>query len=257
MGIRMNFVSKHQNSSFYIINFFATGILFALPPLLVPSVPLSLFLWAPAISAYIMVALTGEGIRQFSKDIFLPKVKARWLLVSIVLPIIIVLVAECLVRILQGRQFALAPNTSSVTVFLLVQVVSGAMMEEIGWRGFMLPRMITLYGNLKASVILGLVWGLWHVGDYGEGLGFVFFVVSTISLSVIITWLREKGGGGVLTAGFFHIFYNLAGVYFSTPISKTAGIPLISRVVTALVCLILAVFLATTSPVFRKKGITS
>jgi membrane protease YdiL (CAAX protease family) len=250
----MKVAKKYQNISFYTINFFLTGALFALPLILVPSVPLSLFLLAPAISAVIMVALVDVGIGRFFREIFLPKVQFRWIIIAAVLPTSIVTLTEIVGLALQDGTFVFASGASSVTALMLIQLVIGATTEEIGWRGFMLPRMARRYGNLKASLLLGLIWGLWHVGDFGEGLGFVFFVGSTIGMSIIMTWIREKSGGGVLMAAIFHIFYNLAGVYICSLFYETGGISLITRAVAAAACLIPAVALVSFSPVFKKKA---
>jgi membrane protease YdiL (CAAX protease family) len=74
--------------------------------------------------------------------------------------------------------------------------------EEFGWRGYLLPRLAPL-GGISASIIVGIVWGLWHApvivldGYNYPGhpwLGIGMMVIFTISLSMIFTWLRFRSG---------------------------------------------------------------
>ncbi len=75
--------------------------------------------------------------------------------------------------------------------------------EELGWRGYLLPRLVPL-GPIKASLIIGVAWGLWHAPlilldgrGLGKGLelqGIVLFVALCVSWSIYMTWLRLRSG---------------------------------------------------------------
>jgi len=55
------------------------------------------------------------------------------------------------------------PIVASIT-FVLLTILTGPISEEFGWRGYMLPKLLSRYSMLKSSIILGLLWGFWHTG---------------------------------------------------------------------------------------------
>ncbi|GAA4449974.1 CPBP family intramembrane glutamic endopeptidase [Rurimicrobium arvi] len=96
--------------------------------------------------------------------------------------------------------------------------VSYALLEELGWRGFALPHLQTRYSALTSSVLLTLVWGLWHLPfflwrfQFSVGMisGFFFgLFVGTIILTAIFNISR----GSVLAAIIFHLTNNIASAF--------------------------------------------
>lgn len=88
--------------------------------------------------------------------------------------------------------------------------------EETAWRGFALPRLQHHWNPLIASVILGLIWGVWHLplffiaGSFQSRLPFLGFLVSITATSVIIGWLVNRSRGSVAIAAFFHATTDVA-----------------------------------------------
>lgn len=94
----------------------------------------------------------------------------------------------------------------------------GPLGEEIGWRGFALPRMQPRYGPLKATLLLGVLWSGWHLADFatpsqGGGSGtslsavltnFSIFLVVVVALSIILTWTFNHTRGSILMAILAH-----------------------------------------------------
>lgn len=88
----------------------------------------------------------------------------------------------------------------------LLFVTSG---EEIGWRGFALPRLLGLgMSKWSASVVLGIVWALWHLPLYlvpGQtSMPYSLFVALTVGQSLIYTALFLRSGGSLLPAVLLH-----------------------------------------------------
>ena len=92
--------------------------------------------------------------------------------------------------------------------------------EEIGWRGFALPLMQSKWSALKSSLLLGVVWTLWHLpfwalldeltlyGWWYWLLGWAFIS----SGSIYITWLMNNSGNSLLLIVLFHWSYNILNV---------------------------------------------
>ena len=93
----------------------------------------------------------------------------------------------------------------------------GPLGEELGWRGFALPRMLRRWNPATASVILGLIWGVWHLPAFyvstlsQSQLSLPIFLLGATSLSVVTCWLFLKSKGSVLIAILAHLMANHAG----------------------------------------------
>ena len=92
--------------------------------------------------------------------------------------------------------------------------------EELGWRGYALPKLLETRSALTASVILGVVWGLWHLPTFfsssapQQGLPIVAFVLMTIEYSIIMSWIYLHTRGSVLIATLCHGAINLSQGFF-------------------------------------------
>ena len=89
----------------------------------------------------------------------------------------------------------------------------GGLLEEVGWRGFALPLFQKKLSPLKASIILGFIWSLWHIpvkvelftSGIPNFIGFyLLFTCSSILLSIIITFFFNKLGGSILAGIAIH-----------------------------------------------------
>jgi membrane protease YdiL (CAAX protease family) len=94
---------------------------------------------------------------------------------------------------------------------------AGPLGEELGWRGFALPRMLERWTPVTASLILGLVWGIWHLPAFyvsslsQSQIPLPVFILGAVSLSVVTCWLFLKTKGSVLIAILAHLMANHAG----------------------------------------------
>src|SRR5438128_9254642 len=88
--------------------------------------------------------------------------------------------------------------------------------EEIGWRGYALPRLAASFGLARASLLLGLIWAFWHlpqffireVDTYGQS--FLVFVLQVTALSVAMAWLYARTRGSLLLVMLLHSAVNNA-----------------------------------------------
>jgi membrane protease YdiL (CAAX protease family) len=105
------------------------------------------------------------------------------------------------------------PVDASSLAMILVGMLVGAFGEELGWRGYLQKMLGARLNGLVAFIIVGVLWGLWHVGNYQNGAAYVlFFVLSTIGYSAVMAWLIQTAGYNVIPAALFHFAVN-AGFY--------------------------------------------
>jgi uncharacterized protein len=174
--------------------------------------------WGPALSAITLTALTS-GIAGF-KELFgrfkYRRGAARWILVGVCLWTAIWLAATIWqarvtnqALVFQGNRWT---SILSLTISALPLFFWGC--EEIGWRGFALPHLLTRWNALISSIVLGLLWGLWHlpmfVGIKGltPEMPFYTYVLFTVSISIVMTWLFNHTQGSLLVATIFHFWFN-------------------------------------------------
>ncbi len=84
--------------------------------------------------------------------------------------------------------------------------------EEVGWRGFALPRLLNKYNALTASIVLTLFWALWHLPLFlyrpgyttMEWTGISGWVFSLLTGSILLTWLYNSSRASILICAVFH-----------------------------------------------------
>jgi uncharacterized protein len=119
-----------------------------------------------------------------------------------------------------------------VTATLVVLVGSvGALGEEIGWRGFLVPELIKTTTFTKTALISGAVWAVWHLpiillGGYNSGTpawyGATCFTILIVSMSFTFAWMRLKSGS-LWTAVIMHAVHNAVIQSYLTPITIDTG----------------------------------
>ena len=101
---------------------------------------------------------------------------------------------------------------------ILMLTVFAGMGEEFGWRGFAMPRLQARYNALVSSIIIGVLWGLWHIPlflakgttqyewrlDAGLIPAVLLYTVFTIAWSIQYTWVFNNTKGSVLLAAVYH-----------------------------------------------------
>lgn len=81
--------------------------------------------------------------------------------------------------------------------------------EEVGWRGFLLQQLCKSHSLFASSLIVGVLWGIWHLNFSDGPFGFILFTVSIILNSVFLAWFYTKSGGNLLVAVMEHFTFNL------------------------------------------------
>ena len=169
-----------------------------------------LAVWAPAIAAFIVVLYcTGvSGLARFLSRFLLWRCSPWWYAFLIV-GIPLIFIAGAAIRgTLLTDPFPFA-TASSMLIALGLAAIKGPM-EEFGWRGVALPLLQRKLAPLWAGLVLGVIWGLWHLpafmlsGTQQSQWAVAPFFVGCITLSVIVTPLFNASRGSILLPAFFH-----------------------------------------------------
>ena len=145
-------------------------------------------------------------------------VAPRWYAAAIVVAVVAVVAAQLVIAV-SGRELAVEPFVPwwAIPLALPVFAVLLGGQEEPGWRGFALPRLQQRFSAWSSSLIIGVVWAVWHVPmfvfDVVEDLPYLPYALVTVGLSVVYAWLFNSTDGAVPIAMTFHGAWNLAGLW--------------------------------------------
>lgn len=106
--------------------------------------------------------------------------------------------------------------------FFLIDLISNG--EEIGWRGYVLPRLQAKYSALTSTLILGVIWGFWHLPKFlshWNVVSFAWFMVHTMATAVLFSWLYNGTRGSLLLTALFHAASNTTGLFM--PMANTVS----------------------------------
>ena len=168
----------------------------------------------PCLSGFLMTAATDGklGIRRLLRRFILWRVGWQWYLFNIiVVPVSIFLGYLAIPGALAVLHNPFPQLFVVYPLFLILEIFTSGLAEEPGWRGFALPRLQTRYGALLGTVILGVLWGCWHLplfltawGNGGSWLDAVVFVVTTVGNAIMFTWVFNHTRGSLLMMILIH-----------------------------------------------------
>lgn len=211
-----SFIKQNQISIFFVLTFVLSWFPWY------TSIAPEVMAMGPSIAAFILVFILG-GWRGFV-DLLRPFGRWRASLgiwgLAIFGPGILYLIGLG-VHLLMGGEappFIMIREELNLLPLYLVMVVlmpwNGPVGEEFGWRGYVLPKLQNKYGPLVASLVIGTVWGIWHLPSFFAplgvigvlaatlGMGFLIpYTLGTIANTVFMTWLYNKSKASALVAG--------------------------------------------------------
>jgi membrane protease YdiL (CAAX protease family) len=175
----------------------------------------------PPVAAIIMTYITEgrEGLLSLRHRLRQRRAGWQWyLLILVGIPALLLLGIVIQPGMLAGFQSPTSAILVAYPAYFFVVFFGVALPEEIGWRGFALPRMQPRYGPLWGTLLLGVLWCFWHLprflapdqgGGPGTGLttfltNFPIFFLFVVSLAVVTTWVFNHTGGSVFIANLLH-----------------------------------------------------
>ena len=182
------------------------------------------YAFSPTYAALIVAWLVGgkSEVLHLLSGFTIWKVGFRWYLAAAYLflgPLTFAFIYIALGNPVRGIQ-------PGVTIpILLAQLVhnffSGPLAEELGWRGFALPRLQSRYNALVSSLILGTIWTCWHIplfflpGSSQQGIPFPVYLMLGVALATYMTWLYNNTRGSLIIAVLAHFAFNISGGFIA------------------------------------------
>jgi len=212
---------------FYVLTWFFTFLIGGVQQEIgLPAELTVLFQWAPGIAGLLTMLIfrKRDGVRI---TFFSAKMPLRQYLWAFLLPLGFGLLAFVFARVFLGD-----PQGMPLTVAGVGLMIAGAVGEEIGWRGYLHKRIAPHMNGLTSSLLVGVLWALFHVQYYAGGLLFMAFMgLAFISLSIMAYAVLAEVEFNVLGAALFHLGINLTAVLiaglllsFSLPFAIAYGV---------------------------------
>lgn len=198
---------------------------------------LLLFLgWGFIFASLIMTGLTlgKDGVISLLKRFLIWRVGWKWYLVVFLLEPALIVAGVYANAIVSG----VMPDYSNLTAyelfgegatlwlfvlpFLLVDLITNG--EEMGWRGYVLPRLQAKYNALTSTLILGVIWGFWHLLKFlphWNPVQFALFMVHAMAFAITLAWVYNNTRGSLLLVAIMHAASNTAGIFF--PMADTVS----------------------------------
>lgn len=180
--------------------------------------------YGPALAAVIVTALTlgRAGLRSLGRRLLTWRVGLRWYAAALLIPAGTVLAGIVLLGLFTPPAALPAPWplpfglegdplwTRLLVLFAVFTLGFDGLGEELGWRGYALPKLQERRTALRSSLVLGMFWATWHIpyalsaGSAMEGTPFLFTLLDVLAKSVLMTWIFNHTRGSVLLAILFH-----------------------------------------------------
>jgi membrane protease YdiL (CAAX protease family) len=184
--------------------------------------PAGLGLFGPMIAALIAARVEAGrgGVGAFWRSIWKWRVSPIWYVVALGLPAAGYVVVRGVYGLFvpDAGPWLFPPADAQHVAAMIIAPIG----EEIGWRGFAIPRLQQRYSRLTAAVILGALWGVWHLMMYLMiGTPTPILVASILFLipgSVMFSWIYNRSGGSAFMAILAHM-----GVHLSNPNQALPG----------------------------------
>jgi len=164
---------------------------------------------------------------------------------------------------LSGQALPKFAQAGQLITIVILCLFTGALGEELGWRGTALPRLQSRWNALSSSLILGVLWGLYHLPSFLlsglplQNAPLIPFLLGALSLTILVTWTFNHTNGSLIPVFLYHFSFNLilnvTGIISNPALfGLFAGITLVASII--VVVLDLTMFVQLTSPLTEWSG---
>ena len=188
--------------------------------------------YSPGIVAIAMTAWKEgrAGVRALLLPILRVDVPARYYVFAIAFMPAIKLGAALLHRALLGAWPRFGTDDLLLVPFAIALSTPFQAGEEIGWRGYALPRLTARFGLARASLVLGAIWAIWHLPQFYIAGGdsyqqsFVVWSAQVVAVTVAFAWLYARTGGSLFLVMLLHAAINNTKDIVPSPLADPPGV---------------------------------
>ena len=222
-------VKRSPILSFVILSYaLGTGISFLVIEGYMPSGLILLAASSASLSAILVVLIISgkSGVKKLLGQLLVWRVDIKWWLVALFFLVPTTFIGFYLTGLVIGSPLDSSNFMSlyAIIPMIVVYIFAAGLGEEIGWRGFLLPRLQAKYNALIASIIISIIWGVWHfplflytfpgaehmvypmwTEQYGIVVSLFFFILfNQLPWSILYTWVYNNTRGSLLLICIFH-----------------------------------------------------
>ena len=194
--------------------------------------PQALAFWLSLPVAVLAASMAGGGrlaVLQLGRRLLHWRTYWQWYLAAVLLAAGLPLLALFFARIADISQPSDVLPLGSVPISLLIETTMFWLTEEAIWRGFAQPTIAGRLNPAPASLVVGIVWALWHLplfairGSFQAGLPYLGFFVLTVATAIVLGWLFTVTGGSVIVCAIYHgivdVAFAASGVLSASPLT--------------------------------------
>src|SRR5215217_533190 len=265
----MSLVKRHPIITFFVLTYALTWAIESPLVFLTDSVTatqgLVLIILGANVPSAVAIVLTavvlGWGsVRKLLGRLLIWRVNPIWYLVVFLGPVALTGGVVLLNSLMGGPALSLGMSLLGIAIFFALSIFPGsALGEEIGWRGYVLPRLQSRMSALSASLLLAPFWALWHLplwltGDpFNTPNFYPAFVVSAFAMSIITTWVYNSTGGSHLMVVLLHTTVNLPLTLVIDDLGPQANVPVLLYFGLLVVAAVVVVVVAGPKHLSRKR----
>ena len=208
----ISFVSKVRGPIWAIILFFIGG-------------------FVPSLVAIILTRIREgtDGLKSLLKRCLQFRLGLRWYL-AIVIVVLLGSAGQLIIHSLLGNSFNFSLYIVQLPSFIPL-IIIGPISEELGWRGYLLSKLQIKWNAFVSSVFIGIVWAFWHLplffligtSQHELHLPFIGFLVGTVAVSIIFTWINNNTNNSIWAAILLHWLYTYAAQVNLTGVIRSPG----------------------------------
>jgi uncharacterized protein len=240
-----------MNKKSTLIERYSLPLFLILTPLISLAIPLFLplppeigpllMVFVPALLAVFLTGLADgrKGVSALLKKLCQWRIGFKWYVIVFGLALALRLTMSVLALLL-GWIPAIQINPWSPAKFIIlgVFIMIGAVAEELGWRGYILPKLLTNHSAISSALLIGVIWGIIHLGltlpgQMNAGSHWLPNILYIVALSVILTWLYSQTQGNLVIPILFH-FGQSYFVFLNGGISLTQQLWLMTAIAAAI-----------------------
>ncbi|MBN1427708.1 MAG: CPBP family intramembrane metalloprotease [Anaerolineae bacterium] len=191
---------------------------------------------APALTAISVSGILGgrPEVKKLINRLALWHIGLKWYVISAAIPIVMAI----------ANVIYAGFRINAITVITAASLIVGCIGEELGWRGFLLPQLQIRHSPLKSSLVVGIIWEIWHLplrivilytGDVPAFLvEYVVLATATIALSITITSIYNNARESIIPSVLLHSVNNILMCIF-IPLQTSLVQTLIFTLTTAVI----------------------